>query len=51
MAKLIDGKKISGEIKDELKEKVAQLKEQGIEVTLAVIQVGNGPGIYRICWQ
>lgn len=43
MAKLIDGKKISGEIKDELKEKVAQLKEQGIEVTLAVIQVGNDP--------
>ena len=43
MAKLIDGKKISGEIKEELKEKVAQLKEQGIEVTLAVIQVGNDP--------
>lgn len=43
MAKLIDGKKISGEIKDELKEKVAQLKEQGIEVTLAVIQMGNDP--------
>lgn len=43
MAKLIDGKKISGEIKDELKENVAQLKEQGIEVTLAVIQVGNDP--------
>lgn len=43
MAKLIDGKKISGEIKDELKEKVAQLKEQGIEVTLAVIRVGNDP--------
>ena len=43
MAKLIDGKKISGEIKDELKEKVAQLKEQGVEVTLAVIQVGNDP--------
>ena len=43
MAKLIDGKKISGEIKDALKEKVAQLKEQGIEVTLAVIQVGNDP--------
>ena len=43
MAKLIDGKKISGEIKDELKEKVAELKEQGIEVTLAVIQVGNDP--------
>ena len=43
MAKLIDGKKISGEIKDELKEKVAQLKEKGVEVTLAVFQVGNDP--------
>lgn len=43
MEKLIDGKKISGEIKDELKEKVAQLKEKGVEVTLAVIQVGNDP--------
>lgn len=43
MAKLIDGKKISGEIKDELKEKVAQLKEKGVVVTLAVIQVGNDP--------
>ena len=43
MAKLIDGKKISGEIKDELKEKVAQLKEKGVEVTLAVVQVGNDP--------
>lgn len=40
---MIDGKKISGEIKDELKEKVAQLKEKGVEVTLAVIQVGNDP--------
>ncbi len=43
MAALIDGKKISTEIKDELKEKVAKLKEQGKEVTLAVIQVGNDP--------
>ena len=41
MAKLIDGKKISGEIKDELKEKGAQLKEKGEEVNQAVIQVGN----------
>lgn len=40
---MIDGKKISGEIKDELKEKVAQLKKKGVEVTLAVIQVGNDP--------
>lgn len=43
MATLIDGKKISTEIKDELKEKVAKLKEEGKEVTLAVIQVGNDP--------
>lgn len=43
MAKLIDGKKISTEIKEELKVKVAELKEQGKEVTLAVIQVGNDP--------
>ncbi len=40
---LIDGKKISEEIKLELKEKVAKLKEQGKEATLAVIQVGQDP--------
>lgn len=43
MAQLIDGKKISQEIKDELKEKVKELKGQGIEGALAVIQVGNDP--------
>ena len=43
MAKLIDGKKISQEIKDEVKEKVARLKEEGIRISLAVIQVGNNP--------
>lgn len=43
MAALIDGKKISQEIKDELKEKVAQLKKEGKEISLAVIQVGNDP--------
>lgn len=43
MAQLIDGKLISSQIKEELKEKVAQYKEQGIEITLAVIQVGNDP--------
>ena len=43
MAFIIDGKKISQEIKDELKEKVAALKEQGINKCLAVIQVGNDP--------
>lgn len=43
MALVIDGKKISKEIKDELKEKVAALKSQGKTVSLAVIQVGEDP--------
>jgi methylenetetrahydrofolate dehydrogenase (NADP+)/methenyltetrahydrofolate cyclohydrolase len=43
MPQIIDGKKISQEIKDELKVKVAQLKEQGTEIALAVIQVGEDP--------
>ena len=43
MAELIDGKLISAQIKDECKEKVALLKDKGIEVTLAVIQVGEDP--------
>ena len=42
-AQIIDGKAISQIIKDELKEKTARLKEQGIEVTLAVILVGEDP--------
>ena len=42
-AQIIDGKLISGQIKDELKEKTALLKEKGIEVTLAVILVGADP--------
>lgn len=40
---LIDGKAISTQIKDELKEKVSKLKEQGIEPCLAVVQVGEDP--------
>lgn len=43
MAKIIDGKLISTQIKDEVKEKVAKLKEQGVSVSLAVIQVGADP--------
>ncbi|SFP44425.1 methylenetetrahydrofolate dehydrogenase (NADP+) / methenyltetrahydrofolate cyclohydrolase [Butyrivibrio proteoclasticus] len=42
-AQIIDGKLISSQIKDELKEKTALLKEKGIEVTLAVILVGDDP--------
>lgn len=43
MAKIIDGKHISQEIKDELKREVAALKASGRECALAVIQVGNDP--------
>lgn len=43
MALRIDGKEISGQIKEELKGKVAAYKKQGVEITLAVIQVGNDP--------
>ena len=43
MAQLIDGKLISQQIKDELKEEVAQFKAEGIDICLAVIQVGSDP--------
>lgn len=43
MANIIDGKKISTQIKEELKEKVAGLKEKGIVPCLAVVQVGKDP--------
>ena len=41
MYQVIDGKKISQEIKDELKEKAAAMAKEGKKVALAVIQVGN----------
>ena len=40
MGKIIDGKKISEQMKEELKDKVEKLKAQGKKVTLAVVQVG-----------
>lgn len=40
---LIDGKLISQTIKDELRERVAELKKRGHSGSLAVIQVGNDP--------
>ena len=43
MAKLIDGKLISAQIKDELRDEVVLLREKGIVPCLAVIQVGNDP--------
>lgn len=43
MAAIIDGKKISAEIKEEVKQKMAVLAAENKTVTLAVIQVGNDP--------
>ncbi|TCL59898.1 methylenetetrahydrofolate dehydrogenase (NADP+)/methenyltetrahydrofolate cyclohydrolase [Kineothrix alysoides] len=43
MTQIIDGKAISAQIKDELKTKVAAMKAEGTQVTLAVIQVGDDP--------
>lgn len=43
MAQIIDGKMISTNIKNELRLKVEDLKKQGKECTLVVIQVGNDP--------
>lgn len=43
MAKIIDGKLISTQIRQECKEKVATLKQEGKEVCLVVVQVGEDP--------
>ena len=43
MYQVIDGKKISQVIKDELKEKAAARAKEGKKAALAVIQVGNDP--------
>ncbi len=43
MAQIIDGKQISAQIKEELKEEAAAYKARGMEAALAVIQVGEDP--------
>lgn len=43
MYTLIDGKSVSAKVKEEAKAEVSALNEQGIEVALAVIIVGNDP--------
>ena len=42
-ANLLDGKVIAKEIREEIKEEVAKLKEQGIEAKIAVIMCGDDP--------
>lgn len=43
MTKIIDGKLISKQIKDEVREATRILEEKGIRLTLAVVQVGEDP--------
>lgn len=43
MPQKIDGKAVSAQIKDEVKEQAAALKKQGKNICLAVIQVGADP--------
>lgn len=43
MAQLIDGKLIASQIKEELRDEVRALTEQGKTICLAVVQVGNDP--------
>lgn len=41
MAEIIDGKKISAQFKEEVKQEAERLLKEGVTVTLAVIQVGQ----------
>lgn len=43
MTQIIDGKAISAQIKESVKEKVEELKKKGKKVTLAVVLVGDNP--------
>lgn len=43
MPKIIDGKAVSAQIKEELKQKVSDMKQNGVNICLAVIQVGDDP--------
>ncbi len=43
MYKIIDGKEVSASVRNEIKEEVEKLKEQGKKTGLAVVIVGNNP--------
>ena len=43
-AKIISGKDVSAEIREELKGRAARLKERGVVPGLAVVLVGRRPG-------
>ncbi|MDE6595341.1 MAG: bifunctional 5,10-methylene-tetrahydrofolate dehydrogenase/5,10-methylene-tetrahydrofolate cyclohydrolase, partial [Oscillospiraceae bacterium] len=41
MAKIIDGKAVSAKVKEQVRKEAEVLKNQGIEIGLAVVIVGN----------
>ncbi len=43
MSNIIDGKAVSAQVKQRIKEETAKLKEQGIDIGLAVVIVGDDP--------
>ena len=43
MANIIDGKAVSAQVKEDIRIETEKLKEQGIEIGLAVVIVGNDP--------
>ena len=43
MTKILDGKAVSAAVKESIKAEVGALKEKGVEVSLAVVLVGNDP--------
>lgn len=44
MAKLLSGKEVANSLCERLKERVANLKEKGIEPALCVVRIGDNPG-------
>jgi len=48
VAEVIDGKRIAAEIRQEVKEEVEKLREQGVTPGLTVVLVGEDPasGVY-----
>ena len=49
MSKIIDGKKIASELSNELKQKISLLSQNGKDIVLSIIQIGNDPAatIYK----
>ena len=43
MSNIIDGKAVSAQVKQRIKDETAKLKEQGVEIGLAVVIVGDDP--------